>query len=41
MEELFNNDVKVKREENGKTYYDFYKVSYHDIDFSVLTPVEE
>ena len=34
------NDVKVKREENGNTYYDFYKVSYHDIDFDVLTPVE-
>ena len=36
-----NNNVEVKREENDQTYYDFYKVSYHDIDFEVLTPVEE
>ena len=30
------NDVKVKREENGETFYDFYKVSYHEIDFDSL-----
>ena len=37
-----NNDVKVKRvDEDNEVHYDFYKVSYHDIDFSVLTPVEE
>ena len=32
------NDVKVKRElGNGKVAYDFYKVPYHEIDFSKLT----
>lgn len=32
-----NNNVEVKREENGKVTYDFWKVTYHDIDFSKLT----
>ena len=32
------NDVKVKREDtSGNVHYDFYKVAYHDIDFSALT----
>lgn len=35
------NDVKVKREEDGKAKYDFWKVAYHDIDFKELTPVEK
>ena len=32
-----NNKVEVKRENNGKVIYDFYKVTYHNIDFSSLT----
>ena len=28
--------VTLKREENGKTYYDFHKVNYHYIDFASL-----
>ena len=31
-----SNNVNVKREENGETFYDFYKVSYHEIDFDSL-----
>lgn len=32
------NNVEVKRiKDNGEVVYDFYKVPYHDIDFSVLT----
>ena len=32
------NNVEVKRvNTNGKTVYDFYKVPYHDINFSSLT----
>ena len=34
------NKVDVKRTVNGKDYYDFYKVTYHDIDFDSLTEVE-
>ena len=34
------NKVNVKRESNGETVYDFYKVTYHDIDFSSLTEVK-
>ena len=30
------NNVKVKNENNGDVTYDFYKVSYHDIDFDSL-----
>lgn len=34
------NNVQVKRvDENNVTHYDFYKVAYHNIDFSVLTEV--
>ncbi len=33
-----NHDVKVVRTgSNGKKVYDFYKVPYHNIDFSILT----
>ena len=35
-----SNNVEVKRISSDKTYYDFYKVSYHDIDFSSLTKIE-
>ena len=34
------NNISVKREENGKVYYDFWKVNYHDIDFDSLEEVE-
>ena len=34
------NNVKIKKEENGKTTYDFWKVTYHDIDFDTLTEVK-
>lgn len=30
------NDVQVKRVEDKETSYDFWKVSYHNIDFSTL-----
>ena len=30
------NNVNVKREVDGETFYDFYKVSYHEIDFDSL-----
>lgn len=34
------NDVKVKRiNAEGKTVYDFYKVSYHDFDFESLVQI--
>lgn len=36
-----NNNIAVKKEVDGKTSYDFWKVSYHDIDFSSLTPKEK
>ncbi len=36
-----DNKVEVKRTlPNGKVVYDFYKVPYHEIDFSVLTEVK-
>lgn len=31
------NNVQVKTERDGKTSYDFWKVAYHDIDFTTLT----
>ena len=30
------HEVSLKREENGKTYYDFYKAPYHTIAFETL-----
>ncbi len=36
-----NNDIKTERKtSDGKTVYDFWKVAYHDIDFSKLTKVK-
>ena len=35
-----DNLVNVKRTVNGKDVYDFYKVTYHDIDFNSLTEVK-
>ena len=34
-----NNNVEVKRTTNNKSYYDFYKINYHNIDFTNLTKV--
>ena len=34
-----NNNIKVKKSINGKDTYDFWKVTYHDIDFNNLTEV--
>ena len=36
-----NNNVEVKRTTNNKTYYDFYKKNYHNIDFTNLTKVSK
>ena len=36
-----NNNVEVKRTTNYKTYYDFYKINYHNIDFTKLTKVSK
>lgn len=34
------NNVQVKTIKDGKTTYDFWKVTYHDIDFKLLTEVK-
>lgn len=34
------NNIQIKKTNNGKTTYDFWKVPYHDIDFSLLTEVK-
>ncbi len=35
-----NNKVEIKRvKENNEVVYDFYKISYHDIDFASLTKI--
>ena len=31
-----SHSLPIKREENGETFYDFYKLNYHYIDFSSL-----
>lgn len=36
-----NNNVEAKRTINNKTYYDFYKINYHNIDFTNLTKVSK
>ena len=35
------NNVVVKKEKNEEIKYDFWKVTYHDIDFEGLTEVDE
>lgn len=35
-----NNKIEVKETIDGKTTYDFSKVAYHDIDFSVLHKIK-
>ena len=32
-----NNNVEVKRTTNNKTYYDFYKINYHNIDLTKVS----
>ncbi len=34
------NNIEVKKTVDGNTKYDFWKVTYHDIDFNSLTPVK-
>ena len=34
------NSIEVKKENNGETIYNFWKVTYHDIDFDTLTEVK-
>ena len=36
-----SNNIQVKRVTNDKTYYDFWKVNYHNIDFNSLTKVRK
>ena len=31
------NNIKVKVKRNKKDTYDFWKVTYHNIDFTILT----
>ena len=35
------NNIEVKKTIKGKTTYDFWKVTYHDIDFDNLTEVKK
>ena len=34
------NNVEIKKEVNGQATYDFWKVTYHDIDFDKLTEAQ-
>ena len=34
-----NHNIKIKNNKNGTTTYDYWKVTYHDIDFKNLTEV--
>lgn len=34
------NNIEVKRVEDNQTYYDFWKIPYHNIDFSTLNEVK-
>lgn len=36
-----NNNVAVKRQVNDQTKYDFWKVTYHDIDFKQFTETKK
>ena len=36
-----NHSLNVKREENGKVYYDFYKLPYHYLDFDSMERITE
>ena len=34
------NNIQIKKEENNKTTYDFWKINYHNIDFDNLTEIK-
>ena len=36
-----DHSLNVKREENGKVYYDFYKLPYHYLDFDSMERITE
>lgn len=36
-----NNNIAIKNTSSGKVSYDFWKVTYHDIDFSILHKVNQ
>ena len=36
-----DNKIEIKHKVDGKTIYDFWKVTYHNIDFDELTEVED
>lgn len=35
-----DNNVQIKKEENGKTIYEFWKATYHDINFDNFTEIK-
>ena len=35
------NNIQIKRTEDGKDYYDFWKVNYHNINFEYLKEVNK
>ena len=35
-----DNNVQIKKEENGKTIYEFWKATYHDINFDNFTELK-
>ena len=35
-----DNNIQIKKEENGKTIYEFWKVTYHDINFDNFTEIK-
>ena len=34
------NNVQIKKEENGKTIYEFWRLTYHDINFDNFTEIK-
>ena len=41
VKKIKNDNITVEEEKNDKTSYAFWKVSYHNIDFSSLTEVSK
>ena len=35
-----NNNIDIKRTYNGENVYDFWKLTYHNIDFDILHEVK-
>ena len=35
-----DNNIQIKKEENGKTIYEFWKATYHDINFDNFTEIK-